>query len=199
MKKIFLFILFLLMISPMYVRADHMYSIDVNVYVEKNGSAHITEVWDVQADGGTEWCKILDNLENSKVTDFNVTMDEKEMKSMEWKSGGSLKSKAGHYGINYTNSGIELCFGKTDMERHIFSFSYNVSDYVVNTEDSQVIYHVLSPEVTVDTFFADIITYYAIPNDLEVWGFGQEGNSNVDNGRIVISNYDRNNNQYVTL
>lgn len=199
MKKIFLFILLLLMISPVCVRADHMYNIDMNIYVEKNGSAHIVEVWDVQADSGTEWCKILSNMENLDVSDFKVMMDDQEMKSVEWKTNGSLKDKAGKYGINYTSGGLELCFGKADKERHNFTLSYNISDYVVNTKDGQVIYHVLFPDFKVDTFFADIVTYYAIPNDLEVWSFGQTGNSYVDNGRIVVSNYDGINNQYVSV
>lgn len=200
MKKIFIFVLMLLMIAPISVKADdHIYSIDVNVYVEKSGSAYITEVWDVQADGGTEWCKLLSNLENAEVSDYYVLMDEKEMESMEWKSGGSVKDKAGRYGINYITGGVELCFGKSDNERHRFMFAYSLSDYVITTDDSQVIYHVLTPKATVDTFFADIITYYSLPDDLEVWGYGYEGNSYVSNGRIVISNYDGMSEQYATV
>ena len=178
--------------SPVFVHAeDHIYNIDINVRVEKDGSAYITEVWDMQADDGVEWCKQLSNLESYNVSDFYVTMDEKKLElDSEWKSGGTLKSKAGRYGINYGNNGLQLCFGKTDNERHKFLLAYGVDDYVINTDDSQIMYHVLSPKITADSFFVDIITYYHIDEDVQVLGLGYKGNSYVDNGRIVLSNYD---------
>ena len=53
--------------------------------------------------------------------DFNVTMDEEKLeKDDEWKTGGSLKSKAKRYGINYGSNGLQLCFGKGDKKRHKF-------------------------------------------------------------------------------
>ena len=199
MKKMFMFVLMLLIISPVCVKADdHIYSIDVNIYVDENGTAKITEVWDVQADGGTEWCKKLSNLENSDVKGFYVKMDDERLESKEWKQNDSLEENAGHYGIRYISGGLELCFGKKDNERHSFMFGYDLSNYIINTEDSQVLYHVLAPDVTVDSFYADIVAYYTVPNDLETWRFGFQGNSYVDHGRIAYSNYDGISSQYVT-
>ena len=47
MKKVFLFIL-MLIIMPLSVNAsNNIYNIDVNVNLQKDGSAVIDEVWDV--------------------------------------------------------------------------------------------------------------------------------------------------------
>lgn len=200
MKKFYLFILMIFVISPSYVFADHIYNIDINVRVEKDGSAYITEVWDMEASGGVEWCKQLGNLENYKVNDFYVTMDEEKLdKDDEWKTGGSLKSKAKRYGINYGSNGLQLCFGKSDKKRHKFMLAYGVDNYVLNTEDGQIMYHVLAPEITADSFFIDIISYFPIPEDIELSGHGYKGNSYVDNGRIVLSNYDGIKDEYIAF
>ena len=77
MKKILFFIL-LVMFSPLCVMAeeDHIYSIDMSIYIDQKGTAHITELWEVQAAKGKDWCKIFTNLENVKLNDVNVLMDE---------------------------------------------------------------------------------------------------------------------------
>ena len=50
------------LIVPISVNADTIYNIDMKVDIQKDGSANITEVWNVKASGGTEWYKQLNNL-----------------------------------------------------------------------------------------------------------------------------------------
>lgn len=199
MKKVFMLTLMLIMLIPACVKAeDHIYRMEVNIYLDEDGTARVTEVWDVQADGGTEWCKQISNFEKTEVKGFYVQKDGKKLESKDWKTNGSLEENAGHYGIRYISGGYELCFGKEDNERHEFMFGYELSNYILDTEDSQVLYHVLAPNVKVDSFYADILAFYSLPNDLEVWRYGFDGNSYVSQGRIVYSNYDGIAGQYVT-
>ena len=57
------------------VYADTVKNIDLDVYIDQNGNAEITEKWDVKADGGTEWFKQLYDIGNSELSDFSVSMD----------------------------------------------------------------------------------------------------------------------------
>ena len=140
MKKLLLFLLLLIM--PLSVSAKNViHSIDIDVYLNEDGSANITEIWDVDGSDGTEWYKVINNLGNMELSDFTVLMDGNELRYKEWKVSESLKEKKGYYGINYTSSGLELCFGKYDYNRHTFTLNYRLSNFILTTDDSQVIYY----------------------------------------------------------
>ena len=59
MRRMFCFIILILFMIPISVRADRMYNIDMDIYIDKDGNANITEVWDVKADSGSEWYKTM--------------------------------------------------------------------------------------------------------------------------------------------
>ena len=44
--------------------SNKIYNMDIDVYLNKDGSANITEVWDVDGDDGTELYKVMNNLGN---------------------------------------------------------------------------------------------------------------------------------------
>ena len=131
MKKRLLLFIFLLLLCPLYVYADHIYDIDMNIYLEEDGTAKITEVWDVKADSGTEWYKQLYNLGNQELSDFTVSMDDRDLQYKSWNVDESLSAKSGYYGINYVSEGLELCFGKGDMSRHKFTLNYKLSNFSI--------------------------------------------------------------------
>ena len=62
------------MMLPICVKADHIYSIDMDIHIEKDGTANITEVWDVKADDGSEWYKTMYDLGESKFYNYEVYM-----------------------------------------------------------------------------------------------------------------------------
>ena len=201
MKKILLFI-FLLMLCPLYVKADHIYNIDMKIYLDENGNADITEVWDVKADSGSEWYKQLYNLENEELSNFTVSMDGNPMTSKEWNVHESLSEKEGYYGINRVPEGIELCFGKGDMNRHQFTLNYRLSNFVFNTTsgDNQVLYQTLFPNVTLDSFTVTVSSFYEFPDTLDVWGFGGQFLAYVKDGKIELNSDTYSlNNDYVVL
>ena len=179
MKKIYLFIFtiftFLLMGN---VSANTINKIDINIKLDENGNANITETWDVDGSDGTEWYKGMNNLGNSELTDFKVSMDGTPLKYKKWNINESLNEKKGYYGINYTSNGQELCFGKYDYNRHTFTLNYNLSNFVINTDDSQVLYWKLIDSLSnVDfkDFSVTVSGHYEYPDDLDVWGYGKYG------------------------
>ena len=110
---------------------------------------------------------------NLELSNFTVSMDGNKLTyEDDWDIDASLSEKAGYYGINYTSDGLELCFGKSDMNRHQFILKYTLSNVIFNTSDSQVLYLTLLPNVTVDNFTVDVTSYYSFPDTLDVWGYG---------------------------
>ena len=199
MKKKILLFLMMMLFMPLSVLADTIYSVSMNVNILEDGTANIVEKWDVKADSGSEWYKTMYELNNSELTNYKVLMDGSELKYKEWDVDESLSEKSGYYGINNTYKGIELCFGKGDFKRHTYTISYTLSNYVFNTEDSQVLAWVLFPETNVDYFSAEISSYYKFPDTLDVWGYGYKGYAYVENGVIKLSTEDSLNNEYVSL
>lgn len=110
MKKIvFIIFTFLFSVGTAFA-TNHIYDINMEIYVDENGDATITETWIVDGSDGTEWYKVYNNLGNSKITDFTVSMDGSPLTYKVWDVDESLNEKKGYYGINYTSSGLELCF-----------------------------------------------------------------------------------------
>ena len=197
-KKILLFLVMLL--CPFIVKADHIYNIDMDIYLNEDGTANITEVWDVRADSGTEWYKQLYNLGTQELSNFTVSMDGRQLQEKYWNVDESLSQKSGYYGINRVSEGLELCFGKGDMNRHNFTLNYTLSNFITNTSDSQVLYQTLFPNVSLDNFKVTVSGFYAFPDTLDVWGYGYQGLAYVKDGKIEMTNDGYSvNNDYVVL
>ena len=189
---------------PLSVNAsNNIYNIDINVNLQKDGSAVIDEVWVVRGSDGTEWYKVLNNLGNSEISNFKVLMDYKELTYKDnWDINARLKEQALYYGINNTSQGIELCFGKYDYKKHTFILHYTLSNMVFNTSDSQVLYFKFIDKLSNVNFIKynlTISSYYEFPDDLDVWGYGYKGYAYVENGKIKMSNVEDEdmNNKYV--
>ena len=185
MKKILLFCV-LTFIMPLGVNANTIHSIDIDVYIDEYGNADITEVWDVSGTDGTEWYKVINNLGNMDLSDFTVSMDGNALSYKVWDIDESLYEKRGYYGINYTGDGLELCFGKYDYNRHRFTLNYKLSNFIFNTDDSQLIYYNFIDklsDVDFNNFSIDITSYYEFPNTLDVWGYGYKGYAYVSDGK----------------
>ncbi len=204
-KKLMLFILFIFLMMPLSVKADNIiHSIDMDIYIGQDGTAKIKEVWDVDGQDGTEWYKVLNNLDGSEVSNFKVSMDGRELTYKGWEVEESLSQKRGYYGINYTNSGVELCFGKYDYNRHVFTLTYDLSNFIINTSDAQVLQWKLIDKLSnVDfrDFSIVISSYYAFPDTLDVWGYGYKGYAYVKDGKIYAQNEENTymNSMYVSL
>ena len=73
MKKIiFALVLFLL---PSIILANEIKNIDMDIYVDNNGTAHVTEKWDTILTEGTEGYKPYYNLGESKIENFKVSLN----------------------------------------------------------------------------------------------------------------------------
>ena len=201
-KKIILCALLFIAFSNKVLATNYIHNIDIDIYIDENGNANITETWDVDGDNGTEWYKVMNNLNNSKLSDFTVMMDDSPLQYKNWNVSENLKQKRGYYGINYTSNGLELCFGKWDYNRHVFTLNYTLSNYIFNTNDSQVLYWNLIDklsDVSFEDFSVTVSSYYDFPSDMEIYGYGYVGRVDVLDGKITMHNIEKMNDSYVTL
>ena len=192
MKKIIYLIALLFTFSVVNVKADTINSIDLELYIDEDGHATITEKWDVKASGGTEWFKQLYDIGNSKLSDLSISMDGNPLTYKTWDINESRSEKAGYYGINNTSQGPEICFGKTDLNNHVFTLKYKLSNVIFNVDDAQVFNWTFFPKIydnnSLGRFSIIIKSYYDFPDTLDVWGYGYKGYAYVENGVIKASN-----------
>ena len=114
-------------------------------------------------------------------------MDGEELLMKDWNIDESLEEKSGYYGINYTDTDTELCFGKGDYNEHTFSLKYQLSNYIFKTSDADILYWTYLPilqNVNFHNMSVTIKSYYPFPDNLDVWGYGYDGYAFVNNGII---------------
>ena len=199
-RLIFLIFALFFFISPKSY-ADEFNDLNINVNIDKNGVATIGEEWDTNDEEGTEKYKPIENLKGIKIEDFKASLDSKEFTPLDpWDVNKSFEEKANHYGINYTDNGLELCWGITHYGNNKFNISYKINPIIVGLNDYDILYwQFVNSDMSTSPENVEIkISGYENFNDqIKMWGFGLEGNINNQNGSIVLkSNGDVN---YATI
>ena len=121
-----------------------------------------------------------------------------------WKTSGTLSDKAYKCGINKISNGVELCWGISKYGSHTYVAKYNISKFVSELSDSQMIYWTLIPydfSNSIGDVKIKIYTDSYIPNTVDVWGYGNYGGlAYVDNGDIYMdSDGMLDKNEYMTI
>ena len=141
----FAFLLLIVLISNT-VQANSINSISMDIYVDPNGNAEITEVWNCTANSGTEVYHPYYNLGKSEITDLQVYEGDTQYTTLTpWYTSGTLSKKAYKCGIHKISNGIELCWGISKYGTHTYTVKYKVSNFVATLTDSQMIYWTLIP------------------------------------------------------
>ena len=161
------------------VLANSINNIDMDIYVDGNGNAEVTEVWKCNSTSQTEWYRSYFELGNSEISNLRV-YDEKQIYTTlnTWNVNGSFSEKAYKCGLNKTNKGIEICWGKSEYGINTYTVKYNISKFVSELTDSQMMYWTLIPS----EHFADMgsikIKIHAdqpFSDTIPVWGYGKYG------------------------
>ena len=207
MKRYFnllmLSVIFLLL--PVTAKANSISKINMDIYVDKDGTAHITETWNANLNKGTEGYKPYYNLGNAKITNFSVSEKGRTYSNINnWDTNGTLSSKAYKSGINYINDGLELCWGISSYGSHNYVLKYDIEGFVVTNDDSDMIYwtlisHNLSSKP--DDVSIKIYSDEKFENTLKVWDYGNPGGIVlVNKGYIEVdSNGVLKSDEYITI
>lgn len=175
------YILFLIvcMFSINIVYANDIKKITMDVYVDNNGNAHIKEEWTATLSSGTEGYKPYYNLGNSEIKDFKVSLNNKYFTTISsWDTSASFNEKSYKAGLNEIKNGYELCFGISKYGTNTYTMEYTITNFVSQTEDSDMIYWQLIPydlSDKPDYVYIKIYSDFLYDFDLPVWGYGNYG------------------------
>ena len=175
---VFLFALALFSIGNK-VEANSIQSIAMDIFVDDNGDATVTETWRCNVTQGTEVYHPYYNLGNSVIKDLSVMDGNTKYEQLEyWNTSGTLESKANKSGINQLSDGVELCWGISEYGSHTYTAKYTITNFVSETSDSQMIYWTLIPyefSNSIGNAYIKIHTNFDIADTVDVWGYGNYG------------------------
>ncbi len=185
-------IIILCIFTPVVFAANNVENIDIEVVLNDNGSAIITQVWKGYFDQGTEGYIPINNLagmsiKNYRVSDLNGPYSYKE----NWDINGSFASKYRQYGIVETIEGYELCWGLSEYGQREYIISYEITGLVGSyIDDDGFLFQFVNPEM--DTIPTDITVDLYLkngkalnPDNAGIWAFGFNGQINfMENGHV---------------
>ena len=210
MKKVFKILFFALLAYALFtlgktVSANSINRISMDIFVDSNGNANVTETWNCYSNQSTEIYHPYYNLGNSEITNLSVSMDSTQFETLSsWDTSASFDEKAYKAGINRVSNGVELCWGISEYGTNIYRVNYTITNFVSNLTDSQMIYWTLIPYDFSDSIgqvFINISSDLYFPSSIDVWGYGNEGGTAyVDNGTITMTSEGTlNRNEYMTI
>ena len=185
-------ILVVLFAMPVFAAENAIASVNVRVNLRNDGSAAITEVWDVRGvSGGTEYYKALENMENMSLHSFTVEDEAGTLyQTLErWDTDRSREEKAGTCGILQTRDGYELCWGIGDYGDHTYTLRYTLGGLVKDYGDYAGFYHEFvgelssAPESVSVTINAEGTPLTA--ENARIWAYGFSGETKIgDSGAL---------------
>ena len=193
MKKYFYILIIALLISiPLNIKALNVKEVDMDVYVDNNGTAHIREKWSYPkaSSNSTEFYKSYDNLKDMKITNFSVTYNNSSFTYNEnWDINDSFSEKSYKNGINYSGTKTELCWGITNLNSGIYTLTYDIEGFVKKLNDADMVYfNFMPPGNNIDNFHLKMYSDFSYSKELPVWGYGKKnGTAYVYDGYIEMN------------
>ncbi|MFI3307141.1 MAG: DUF2207 domain-containing protein [Mycoplasmatota bacterium] len=173
------------------VLANSIYDIEMDIYIDENGDAFVTETWNTYLTTGTEGYRAFSDLKDSNITNFIVTDDNNftyELVSY-WNTSNSFEEKSYKNGYNYISNGVELCWGISNYGSNTYILEYEISNIVTNYTDYQGIYfNFLNISQNVDNAKIVIQSYFDLSSaNSQIWAFGYEGNILFEENTVILS------------
>lgn len=169
---------------------NNVTDIDIDVIVNGDGSADITQTWMGDFDEGTE-NYIPIRTGDISISDFGVSDAEGEyIYADSWNVDADFADKSRKCGINNTDDGVELCFGISEYGHNSYKIRYTVDGFIKSYQDYDgTNFMFINPDMS--TFPTNgkirIIMSDGTPLDTEnaaIWAFGYDGEVQFENGGV---------------
>ena len=196
MKKYISLIICLILCATVAAQSvDRIRDVDIRVELQQDGSAWITQRWDVKVNpSGTEWYIPIGNLGPMTVSDLHVTENGQAFEALgtDWDVDRSRSWKTGKCGIVPKSNGVELCWGLGEVGNHVWTARFYVTGLVQAYDDADAFNFMfvnrgMSPAP--DHVRVTLVPAFDCPTwtteNTRVWGFGFYGDINVVNGTVV--------------
>lgn len=168
----------------------------ISVFLEllQDGTAAVTETWDIDCTSGTEIYLVRKNLGDIEIYDFAVS-DNGSAFVLEdgWNTKRSLEQKAGRCGMQEIYGGYELCWGIGSYGHHSYVVSYKMSNAVKSLNDYDALHlQPVSPGLNPVPDEVTVIVKAPVKLDQTnslIWGFGYKGSvTYTSDGCVRFSN-----------
>lgn len=177
---------------PAFSLTPEIRDIDVDITLMPDGTAEVSERWDVCAASGTEWYLVRRNLGDIRIGDLEVR-DESGLEYVnegEWDTERSISQKAGRCGIVTKDDGAEICWGIGSLGDHVFNVSYSMSRSVKTLSDFDMLHlQTVSPGLSSAPEHVKVsvraLEHRLDTTNTRAWGFGYEGTVEFSDGAVV--------------
>lgn len=180
--------------------AQRIRDIDITVDVDRDGSAWITQQWDVNVTEGTEWYIPVGNLGPMTVDGLQVWENGQPFESVgdRWDTDRSRNWKTGKCGIVRKRDGVELCWGQGSYGDHRWTARFRVTGLVQALDDADAFnFMFVNPGMAAPPEHAKLTVRPAFDgprwtsDNTRVWGFGFYGDIHVKDGAVVAESSER--------
>ena len=192
MKRIVTTLALLLAAACLY--AQQIRDVDVKVVVYADGSAHVTQQWDVDVVSGTEWYIPIENLGPMRISNLRVSENGRNFTSLgdDWDTSLSRTDKAGKCGIVRKSDGVELCWGQGEYGSHVWTAEFDMTGLVQGMNDYDGFnFMFVNDEMIAGPQHAKVTIINATEGaewtseNVKIWAFGYSGEVYLDDGAIV--------------
>ena len=168
--------------------------VDTRVVLERDGSATVTQVWDVDVTEGTEWYIPVQNLGPMTVRDLQVSENGQPFQSVgkNWNVDWPKDKKANKCGMVPKSDGAELCWGIGPYGEHKWTVTYRLPGLVMAYDDADALIFTWippgmggAPEHAKVTIVPGFHCPTWVKDSPGVWAFGFYGDINVVEGAVV--------------
>ena len=190
---VFLVCLLLVPAAPAWA-GNQVIELNIDVALENDGSAEITQDFYTYTDEGTEF--YMERLDSGylEFTDFSVSDENGAyliLSEDEWDIDASFAEKANKAGMRSISGGKELCWGISEYGEHHYTVKYKIHNLVTayNEEDG-FNYRFIDPYQEVFPTNAKITIYRQdgtplTDEECDIWAFGYDGQIQFENGKII--------------
>ncbi len=192
MKKI-LTALLSLCLAAFTLAGQEIRNIDETVVIRSDGSARITQVWDVNVVSGTEFYLPFDHLGPIEISDLQVSENGEDFiaEGDGWDTDRSREEKRGRCGIVRKKNGVELCWGQGDYGDHVWTVRYTVSGLVMKMGEYNGLYFsFVNPGLSAPPQHVKVMLVNETggpawtEENVKVWGFRSESEIFVEDGAV---------------
>ena len=176
-----------------YASSDEIKSIDIKATLMDDGSLMISEVWRARAGSGTEFFIPKSNMRDIVITDFKVSDESGSYETVgNWDVDWTFGEKARKCGLHATPDGVELCFGKSDLNKDkTYTLTYKMNRAAQSFDDMdgfniRFVNDQMDPAPEKVSFELSLANGEINESNARVWGFGSDAPIVFKGGKVIV-------------
>lgn len=176
-----------------YASSDEIHSIDIKATLMDDGSLLVTEVWKARAGSGTEFFIPKSHMRDIVITDFKVSDESGTYETIDnWNVDWTFDEKARKCGLHETSDGVELCFGKSDLNKDkTYTLTYKMNRAAQSFDDMdgfniRFVNDQMDPAPEKVSFELSLDNGEINESNARVWGFGSDAPIVFEEGKVIV-------------